>query len=268
MTVRDWLAFATQQLTDAGVQTARLDALVLLEDVTGLDRSHLLAEQAAALPRKQASTLQRLLQRRCRHEPLAYIRGKAAFFGRDFLVDKHVLVPRPESETMIEQLKQLPLPPQAHLVDIGTGSGALGITAGLELPGTTITLVDIDTTALRVCTTNAQQHHLTATIKQSDLLANAPDEYDVVLANLPYVPDTYPINEAARHEPSLALFGGSDGLELYRRLFAQLCAGTSPPPFVLTESLPSQHAALTAIAEAAGYQLRNTEGFIQVFKAR
>lgn len=267
MNVNEWLKAARDKLAEAGIATARLDALVLLEDVTGIDRARLLADPQRQLKPKQTETLQNLLSRRARHEPIAYIRGKTEFYGREFVITSAVLEPRPESETMIDLLKKLPdLPTKPRLADVGTGSGALGITAKLELPSAAVELLDIDSDCLKVATTNVDLFTLSVSVVQTDLLDGSAQNYDILLCNLPYVPDDFQINTAAGHEPRIAIFGGSDGLDLYRELFKQLKNIAHKPLYILCESLPPQHSGLQQIAAANGYQQAQRQDFIQVFK--
>lgn len=258
MLAADWLQNATRQLKDADIPTARLDCLVLLEDVTSHDRAYLLVHDELKLTDKQLAELNSYIERRAQHEPLAYIRQKTEFYGRSFYVDKGVLEPRPESETMIDLLKTLPV---TTILDVGTGSGALGITAALELPNVRVSLLELDSDAAAVATHNVKLFNLDLPLLMSNLLNNAPGHYDALLCNLPYVPNSHTINKAATHEPPLAIFGGNDGLDLYRRLFAQADA-----TYVLTESLPPQHEALAAIALEHGYMLTKTDDFIQLFQ--
>lgn len=265
MTVDNWLAQAVQKLTANGSGTARLDALVMLEDSLQTDRAVLLAHTETVLSPKQLKQLNGWLRRRLEHEPLAYIRGKTEFYGRDFLISPAVLEPRPESETMIDQLKQLNLS-QPTVLDVGTGSGALGITAALEIPGATVSLLDIDAAALKVAKSNLSKHGLKLPVIKNDLLTGLTDHFDVLLSNLPYVPDNFQINQAASREPELAIFGGPDGLDLYRRLFKQAAEMPTKPRYILTESLPPQHQDLAAIAAQHGYQPATRDDFIQVFQ--
>lgn len=261
--ISKWLKQATNKLKAAGIGTARLDALVLLEDATQQERSWLIAHPEFELPQDVLELLNIQIERRATHEPLAYIRGFTEFYGRKFYIDSCVLEPRPESEAMVEQLKKLQLPPYPKIADIGTGSGALGITAALELPGSHVTLVDIDFRCLGVAERNARQHKVDAFLLEGNL-AEPIKKADVLLCNLPYVPDDHTINEAAMHEPKIAIFGGKNGLDLYRKLFDQL--KTKPIPYVLTESLPFQHAELSKLAQDAGYTQVTKDDFIQVFK--
>ncbi|HSX27243.1 MAG TPA: HemK family protein methyltransferase, partial [Patescibacteria group bacterium] len=230
----------------------------------------LLAHPETKLTGKQQSKLANQIDKRRKHTPLAYVRGKSEFYGREFVINEFVLEPRPESETMIDLLKELPLK-QPHIVDVGTGSGALGITAALEIPGSTVDLIDIDPECLKVARKNLEKYKITADLIHGDLLQKLSAtryQRSAILANLPYVPDNYHINDAAMMEPKLAIFGGSDGLELYRQLFGQIShlKQANNPKFVLTESLPFQHQELAKIAKSAGYGLKKTDDFIQLFQ--
>lgn len=266
ITFQTWLANSVSTLNAAGIGTARLDALVLAEDVLGKNRAYLLAHDNMLISPDDTKKLNELVARRAKHEPLAYIRAKTEFYGREFALSPVVLEPRPESETMIELLKKLPLNNKPVIVDVGTGSGAIGITAALEIPESQVILTDIDDGCLQVSRQNCDRYHLKLDIIKDDLLAHAAKrgtKPDVILANLPYVPDHYTINEAALQEPRIAIFGGSDGLDLYRRLFTQL--DTLKAPYVLTESLPFQHHDLAIIAAEHGYAQANEDDFIQLF---
>jgi len=267
MTTHTWLRDAEKKLSDAGVGTARLDALVLLEDVSGRDRAWLLAHPEHELSSAEQSRLTKLLNLRAEHQPLAYVRGKTEFYGRTFVITPAVLEPRPESETMIDLLKKLPdLPGTVLIADVGAGSGAIGITAKLELPKARVELLEIDPEAIKVAQKNVDLFTIPIKITASDLLQNTKQANDILLCNLPYVPDGYAINPPAMREPRLAIFGGPDGLDIYRRLFEQVENLKHKPLFILCESLPPQHEALASIAQNAGYNLQQTDDFIQVFR--
>jgi release factor glutamine methyltransferase len=182
------------------------------------------------------------------------------------MIDHRVLEPRPESETIVELLKKLPLSDMPKLADIGTGSGMLAITAKLELPKAKVIATDIDQNCLDIAAQNAQKHGTKIAFRQGDLLEPLKDEpFDALLCNLPYVPDNFQINPAAMREPRLAIFGGPDGLGLYRKLFTQLESRHHKPRYVLTESLPPQHHLLAEIARKHGYALDTKDDFIQIF---
>jgi release factor glutamine methyltransferase len=293
-TTRSWLLAAEKQLASTSVDTARLDALVLLEDMLGIDRTRILAEPAMEISTEQVARLEKLLKRRAGNEPLAYIRGHAEFYGREFVLTSAVLQPRPESEAMIDMLKQLAAGGELlaattdskrgsiksskkstralQLADVGTGSGALGITAKLELEPLvemSVDLLEIDHEALKVAQINVEKYTtdlLAARVIQSDLLAQSSQDYDVLLCNLPYVPEKYIVNKSALWEPKIALFGGPDGLDLYRKLLQQIRKLPKRPLFILTESLPVQHEALQSIAKRCDYQLYKSGDFIQTYK--
>lgn len=314
MNVAQWLREAQQRLQNADIETARLDAVVLLEDCLSTNRTHLLAHPETELTTEQLKTLTKQLERRAQHEPLAYIRGKSEFYGREFIVSPAVLEPRPESETMIELLKRyaqegtfgrdhpvgtvsetdqlaietgssLQCPERdangtiLRIADVGSGSGAVGITAALELSNVHVELLEIDDAAIEIAKRNVIYFATDIPVIKSDLLwpvqgaatrqtqrkAIATHEYDILLCNLPYVPDEHTINQAATFEPRLAIFGGQDGLDLYRQLFAQLAQLARKPLLILCESLPAQHEMLAAIATTAGYRQDAEDDFIQAF---
>ncbi len=274
LTRAEWLKKAAEALAKSGIGTARLDCLVLLEDLLGKDRTHLLAYPELKLTTEQISELDSLIRRRTKHESLAYIRGKTEFYGREFIINKHVLEPRPESETMIDLLikvlgDRLEVTEEpVTIVDVGTGSGALAITTKLEYPKAKVIATEIDPNCLKIAKQNAAKYKASIKFLQGNLLESAydlePSTANLVLANLPYVPDNFTVNQAAAMEPKIAIFGGEDGLDVYRRLFDQL--KTRPAKFVLTESLPFQHKNLATIAKRAGYKLQIADDFIQVFK--
>lgn len=265
MSIDQWLKLATAKLDKAGIGSARLDALILLEDSFAKERSFILTHPETSVSKTRLKRLNSRLKRRLAHEPMAYIRGYSEFYGRKFKVNKHVLEPRPESEPIISLLKTLELAPMVSIADVGTGSGCLGISAALELHSANIDLYDIDASALAVAKHNMVLHELRLKAYKRDLLRHSVRAYDIVLANLPYVPDRYKINRSASMEPSIAIFGGKDGLDIYRRLFEQLTKFNWKPKYILTEALPPQHDHLRDIASRAGFELVAADGFVQLF---
>ena len=263
MTIDQFMLSATSRLTAAGIDTARLDCLVLMEDALGLNRAAILAHPEHKITNSYLLDLNNKVEQRVGHKPLAYIRQMAPFYGREFKVSRAVLVPRPETEDLIDLLKNLPLPRKPMLADIGTGSGCIGITAALEIKNASLYLCDIDQAALQIAKHNAKQHAVQAELVISDLCAGLKGHFDVVMANLPYVPTEHPLNQAAKHEPELAIFGGQDGLDIYGRFWEQIKA--LKPQWVITESLPFQHKDMAAMARKSGYALTRTAGLAQQF---
>jgi release factor glutamine methyltransferase len=274
MTIHEWLRQASHDLETAGIETARLDTLILLEDCLTQGRAWLLAHQDAQLSAEQVGLLKKLLKRRAMHEPLAYVRGRCEFYNHEFVLTPSVLQPRPESEAFIELLKELAQDSRLEssgthgirITDVGTGSGALGITAALEIANSHVELLEIDPKAVKVAKTNVDKFTLNISVIASDLLTNSEQDTDILLCNLPYVPDDYKINRAALHEPALAIFGGTDGLEIYRRMFDQTQKRKFKPLFILTEAFAFQHDDLQKIAASAGYRLIKTDDFVQAFE--
>jgi release factor glutamine methyltransferase len=272
MTLDSWLNRSTKSLEQLEIPTARLDVLVLLEDMTCKDRAWLLAHPEFELDNKQLVLLNKQVERRAKHEPLAYIRGKSEFYGREFFVTPATLQPRAETETMVDLLKQIQGKDQTMkgkaILDVGTGSGCLAITAKLEWPEMEVYATEINEDALKVAKKNAKNLQAKIKFYQGNLLEPVYDKCSepyALLCNLPYVPDAHTINKAAMQEPKVAIFGGSDGLDLYREMFAQIKSKIKPI-HILTESLPFQHKDLAAVAKKHGYRLVQTEDFIQVFE--
>jgi release factor glutamine methyltransferase len=271
MTVGEFLASSTASLKQAGDESPRLDALILLEDALHEDRAVVLAYTENELPEHVLNELHTKIKAREQQIPLAYIRGHAPFYGREFCVTEQVLVPRPETESMITLLKQY-APEAVHdIADIGTGSGCLGITAALELkqPGHAephAHLYDNSEGALEIAKQNIERHRLEhACTRKSDLLEGTCEHHDVILANLPYVPEHLEINAGAKHEPASAIFSGPDGLDHYKRFWAQASSLQHQPQLIITESLPAQHHVNAELARAAGFYQLGREGFAQAF---
>lgn len=267
----EWLSSTEKLLHERSIETARLDSLVLLSDELGHDKAWVLAHSEYCIQGSVLKKLNTKIAQRSNHIPLAYIRGKNEFYGREFMVNKHVLVPRPESESMIDLLKRIVGPDsRTTIIDVGTGSGCLAITAKLELPNSTVVALDSSYECLRVAKQNATKLVADITFLESDLLDSMQDssfkiQDSILLANLPYVPNDYPVNNAAAHEPPLALFGGNDGLKFYRKLFSQ--AKELRVTCIITESLTEQHTGLIKIARENAFRHASTDGLAQLFLA-
>lgn len=228
MTIKELLMQGTQALSSTANEDARRDAQVLLSHVLEVERSIFFAYPEREVMPEQARRFFQLIERRKAGEPIAYLVGHKEFYGHDFLVDKRVLIPRPETELLVEAalsfIRQKLSNGQIPIVaDIGTGSGAIPVTIALEetrLPY--LYACDISTDALQVAHLNCQLHHVEARIRllQGDLLAPLSEPVDVLTANLPYVGteeiDTLSL-DVKGYEPYLALFSGPQGLDLLYR---------------------------------------------------
>lgn len=267
MTVEQWLGKNSAILKNVGIKTARLDSLILLEDALRQNRANILAHPEQQIPAKTEVTLNNKVAQRSQHIPLAYIRGKIDFYGRHFAVNRSVLTPRPETETIIELAKGLDPPPGSSFLDVGTGSGAIAITVKLEMPDFDVYATDTSEKALQVARRNATGLDAKVHFEKADLIPSTTEERHcwLIAANLPYVPDDYRINQAAQFEPKAALFAGKDGLDLYRRFWAQIKALAHPPKYIITESLPFQHAANTKLAHVANFSPVKTSDLVQLF---
>jgi release factor glutamine methyltransferase len=254
----DALAGATERLEDA-TESPQLDAELLLRQATGLDRTAIFMRYGEALPGEQLAAFQALVERRAAGEPIAYILGRRWFRTIELLVDERVLVPRPETERLVEYalawLKRHPGP--RRVIDVGTGSGAIALALATELGRRTeveIVAVDVSPPAVELATLNRDRLGLGArvVIQQSDLLADVPGSFDIVLANLPYLrPDQR--HPSTRLEPEVALFGGPDGFDLHRRLLIQAAERLSPSGLYAGEIDPAQaEVAVTFAREATG----------------
>jgi release factor glutamine methyltransferase len=215
-------------LAERGVANPRLNAEHLLAHALGLKRMELYLQFDRALTESERAPLRDLVKRRGAREPLQHVLGTAEFHGRAFTCDQRALVPRPETEQLVELALEILHPhPAPTLLDIGTGSSVIALTLALELPSATVHATDLWPDALALAAENAARHALTDRIvfHQADLLPPGGTKFDLIIANLPYIPaDEIPsLSPEVRHDPVTALDGGSDGLDLIRRLI-----GTAP----------------------------------------
>ncbi len=248
------LAEATAHLTSHAA--ARRDAELLLLHCAGIDRTMLLTHPDRTLNDAQASAYRDAIARRARHEPVQYITGVQEFYGRPFRVSPAVLIPRPETEHLIEAVLGI-RPQPRRILDIGTGSGVLAVTLALEIPDAAVAATDISCEALGVARWNAQALGAAERIRfvASDLFAAVSEErFDCVVSNPPYVP-AHEVLEAqvGDYEPPLALFAGADGLDIYRRLIPQTAAALDPGGHLLLEIGHGQQDAIDALLHAAGF---------------
>lgn len=240
-------------LTAARGRIPALDAHVLLMHVLGVGRATLLAHPDLPVSSEQADRFRGLLERAAAGEPIAYLIGRRAFYDREFIVTPDVLIPRPETELLLEaaltwtkQSRRLPL----RVVDVGTGSGALAVTFAALVADANVYAVDFSPAALDVARRNAALYGVTVTFTQGDLLTPLLGQrFNLIMANLPYIAaDEVPTLEVSRYEPILALDGGGDGLDLVRRLIAQIPLVCERGSLVLLEIGAGQGAAALDIA--------------------
>jgi release factor glutamine methyltransferase len=220
VSVQQALKRATDVLAQAGCDTPRLDAELLLSAALGVEREQLLLDPGRELAPGMLARLGQLVARRADREPVAYILGRKPFRQITLAVDRRVLVPRPETELLVEV--GLTLDRGARVVDVGTGSGAVALALKHERPDLELWATELIDDALAVARENAHALGLEVQFVQGDLLAGVPARIDAVLANLPYVAHGAVLPpEISRYEPSGALFAGPDGLEVIRRLVPQ-----------------------------------------------
>jgi release factor glutamine methyltransferase len=263
--VRDALDSAAIPLTAAGVDSPRLDAEVLLAFALGVDRGMLIAHPERELEPAEARRFQDAVRRRREREPVAYIVGFKGFRYLDLAVDRRVLVPRPETEHVVEAA--LGLPAGARVVDVGTGSGAIALALKHERPDLSVTGTDISAAALDVARENAARLGLDVTFVHGDLAAGIEDA-EAVVSNPPYVPEGASVMpEVSRYEPHSALFAGPDGLAVIPRL-----ATATGAPFLALEHGAGQADAVEGILRAAGFteveRIRDLAGIERVAVGR
>jgi release factor glutamine methyltransferase len=220
--VKDALRSATAVLERAGSDTSRLDAELLLASALGVGRERLVLDAASDVDPAVLVRLGRLVARRCAHEPVAYILGRKEFRHITLVLDDRVLIPRPETELLVEV--GLTLPRGARVLDVGTGSGAVALALKDERPDLEVSGSDLSADAIAVASENARRLGLEVQFVQADLLDGAPAGVDAVLANLPYVSEDSPLAPELSYEPRAALFAGADGLDVIRRLATMLAA--------------------------------------------
>jgi release factor glutamine methyltransferase len=254
-TVGATLAYGRGRLEAAGGETALLDASLLLGQALGLARAELLAHPERPLGEADWSAFAALVERRAAGEPVAYLIGRREFYGLEFVVDARVLVPRPETEQLVERalahVRELP-PARRRAVDVGTGSGAIAVSLAHAAPDLTVIGADISGEALAMARLNAARHGVAGRVRWvcGSLLDWLGLPVDLICANLPYLrPDQ--AHPSIAHEPPDALYAGADGFDLYRRLLAQAPPLLRPGGLLLAEIDPAQRELALATADRA-----------------
>jgi release factor glutamine methyltransferase len=239
-TIREVLDWAADDFTRRGIESARLDAELLVAKALGIDRVGLYLDLNRPLLQEERSAIRPLVARRRGREPVAYILGYKDFYGRRFAVTPEVLIPRPDTETLIDHaLRCIPFDAAWRVLDVGTGSGAIAVTIAAERPSAVVTATDVSASALAIAARNAAAHHVAARIRfeQADLVTGE-GKYDLILSNPPYVAssDLALIDpEVREHEPRIALDGGEDGLQVVKRLLVAAEQVTEPGAQILIE---------------------------------
>ena len=245
-----------QKLESAGIPDARLEAEVMVMNVLRMPRQAIFAEQEREVSEQQQVALDELLKRRYTREPLAYILGQREFYGINVVLTPAVLIPRPESEGLVEHALFMAMmgmeSTDLTIADVGTGSGAIAINLAMHLPMGRIFAVDISDSVLDVAAYNIRAHGVgdRVSLAIGDLLDAVPEPLDLIVANLPYIPTDRisTLQPEVQKEPVLALDGGADGLDLIRRLLAQAENKLKSHGIILLEMDPDQ---VPVVAELA-----------------
>ncbi len=254
-TVGALVAWGASRLPEReGIPDPRREASWLLAHAWGMDEAALRLDLARPVPAGVAERYREWVRRRAAGEPAHHLTGTCPFWGREFLVTPEVLVPRPETEFLVQEALALPLPPGAGVADVGTGSGCLAATLALERPGWRVRATDLSPAALGVARANVRRLGAAVALVLCDLAAALRGGLHLVLANLPYVPSAHlaglPVE--VRHDPGMALDGGADGLHLVRRLVADLPRLLRPGGVALLELGEGQAAEVEALAVRHG----------------
>ena len=254
ITVRQALTRATDQLSMHPElrPTALPDAALLLMHSLGVDRATLIAHPERPLDREQQASYQRLVERRLRFEPIQYILGQQDFYGLTLRVTPAVLIPRPETELLVEAVLARIPHRQPRILDVGTGSGAISIALAHSLPQAQVTAIDLSPEALDIARENAAKHapHPRSLQSAPPAALPHPEPFHIIVSNPPYIPasDAPTLHPQVReHEPAQALFAGPDGLDLYTRLIPQAAQHLTPGGLLALELGHGQQPALALL---------------------
>ena len=265
MTLRETLAEGLRLLKlpgeNSSVDTPALDAALLLAETFKIRREELLFRDTETVGETEREEFFSLVERRRSGECVAYILGRKEFRGLDFIVNPHVLVPRPDTETLVEAaleyIDTFSVNNDLSLLDLCTGSGAVGISLKKERPFLSVTVSDISRDALDVAAENANVHVGVGAVEiiQSDLFENITGRFNIILSNPPYIPvgDLSALSPEVQREPRLALDGGEDGLELIRKIISQAPDRLLPGGGLFLEAAPEQMPEIRTILEEQGF---------------
>ena len=257
MTPRELIRQAAARFEQAGIPDPIIDASLLLAHLMGQQALFLRADSWSQVAQETAAAFETLCQRRLTREPLQYLLGEQPFLGRSFYVDERVLIPRPETELLaeraIEALKRAVDSPAA--LDMCCGSGCLAVSLALEVPGAQVHACDLSEGALAVTRRNAEALGAQITLHQGDLFdALPPQRFDVIVSNPPYIPsdDCRQLQQEVMQEPAMALDGGADGYDFYRRIAEAAPRWLKPGGTLLLEVGYDQARTVAAMLQAAG----------------
>lgn len=263
MTVGDWVSNAESKLAQTGVSTPLLDARVIAETVLSKPRSWLIAHSNDEVMAKDLKRLDSLLKKRLARQPLAYIVGHKEFFGLDFSVTPDVLIPRPETEVLVERAIKT-APQKSQVLEVGTGSGCIAVALKKNRPDLSVTAVDVSQPALAVARRNAKLNRVEIELVLSDLFKEISGRFDLVLANLPYVPEGVRRMAELDFEPQVALYGGVDGLDVYRQFFAELAGRLRTRGKAIIETGPTQRQAVISLAISFGFMVESISEYVSI----
>ena len=256
MKISQFLARAAEQLSERHIPDPYIEAEVLLRHVLGMKRAELFVASDEALTSHQEERVRRFLRRRLEGEPLAYIVGHREFYGLDFVIDRHVLIPRQETELLVDRVLEYARSrpgEDLRIVDVGTGSGALAVAIARQLPRATLYATDVSRQALLVADVNRRRHGVSNRVHlcQGDLLEALGGSVDIIVSNPPYIRtgEMAHLGSEVRREPPRALDGGADGLDVTRSLLQQVPARLYPGGLVLVEISPEQRGEVKRMAQ-------------------
>lgn len=268
MIISEWLKTATKSLKTANILSARLDAELILANTLRKNRTYLHAHLDEEIDPRRFDIANARLDLRLDRVPIAYILGYKEFYGRRFTVSPSVLIPRPESEDLISLFLELTASEIAEkvLIDVGTGSGCLGITAKLERSNLSVILSDISKPALNIAEKNANALNADVHIQQQSLLNGQLKPVDYIFANLPYVDKSWDVSPELKYEPEIALFAEDEGLKLILQLISQAPRYLTSEGLLLIEADPQQHNRIIDEAVKNGFVEERVLNYILVLR--
>jgi release factor glutamine methyltransferase len=261
-TVLEIIEGGTRYLEKRGVADARRNMQLLVASQLGCSRMDLYTQFDRPLEEPLLSPLREMLRKRGEGVPLQHLVGTVSFYHHEFKTDARALIPRPETEELVELILAADLPEKLHALDIGCGSGVIGICLAAARPAWKVTLADISEDALTLAAENAQQIGVQQIeCVQSDLFASLPGAFDLVAANLPYIPESEQptLSREVLHDPATALFGGADGLDILRRFARESADHIAPGGWVFLEVGHDQASQVADFLESSGFHSIETK---------